>query len=50
MLPSRQGPELLSGQWLLLQRLGAMPRALVWDNEPAVGSRNAGRPQLTRPR
>ena len=47
MLPSRQGPDLLAGHWLLLRRLGAVPRALVWDNESAVGSWRAGRPQLT---
>ena len=48
MLPSRQGPDLLAGHWLLLQRLGVVPRVLVWDNESAVGSWNAGRPKLTR--
>lgn len=47
LLPSRQGPDLLAGHWLLLQRLGSVPRALVWDNEPAVGSWRAGRPKLT---
>ena len=49
MLPSRQAPDLLVGHWLLLQRLGAVPRALVWDNEGAVGSWRAGRPKLTEP-
>lgn len=47
MLPSRQAPDLITGHWLLLQRLGAVPRALVWDNEAAVGSWRAGRPKLT---
>lgn len=47
MLPSRQAPDLIAGHWLLLRRLGAVPRALVWDNEPAVGSWRAGRPRLT---
>ena len=47
MLPSRQAPDLIAGHWLLLQRLGAVPRALVWDNESAVGSWRAGRPKLT---
>jgi transposase len=47
LLPSRQGPDLLAGHWLLLRRLGAVPRVLVWDNESAVGSWRAGRPQLT---
>lgn len=47
LLPSRQAPDLLAGHWLLLQRLGAVPRALVWDNEAAVGSWRGGRPKLT---
>lgn len=47
MLPSRQGPDLLAGHWLLLRQLGAVPRALVWDNESAVGRWRGGRPELT---
>src|SRR3954468_12065046 len=47
MIPSRQAPDLIAGHWLLLQRLGAVPRALVWDNESAVGSWRASRPKLT---
>ena len=47
MLPSRQAPDLLAGHWFLLRRLGAVPRALVWDNESAVGSWRSGRPKLT---
>lgn len=47
MLPSRQGPDLIAGHWVLLQRMGAVPRELVWDNEAAVGSWRAGRPKLT---
>lgn len=47
LLPSRQAPDLLAGHWQLLGRLGAVPRALVWDNESAVGSWRAGRPKLT---
>lgn len=47
MIPTRQSPDLLAGHWTLLSRLGAVPRALVWDNEAAVGSWRAGRPQLT---
>jgi transposase len=47
MLPSRQGPDLLAGHWVLLQQLGAVPRALVWDNESAVGQWRGGRPVLT---
>jgi transposase len=47
MICSRQAPDLIAGHWLLLQRLGAVPKALVWDNESAVGSWRAGRPKLT---
>jgi transposase len=46
LLPSRQGPDLLAGHWRLLDRLGAVPRVLVWDNESAVGTWRCGRPQL----
>ena len=47
LLPSRQAPDLLAGHWQLLGALGAVPRALVWDNEAAVGSWRAGHPKLT---
>jgi transposase len=47
MIPSRQAEDLLAGQWALLASWGATPRALVWDNESAIGSWRAGRPQLT---
>jgi len=47
MLPSRQAPDLICGHWELLQRIGATPRALVWDNEAAVGSWRDGRPKLS---
>jgi transposase len=47
MIPSRQSPDLLAGQWQLIAGLGAAPRALVWDNESAVGQWRGGRPQLT---
>jgi transposase len=47
MIPTRQSQDLLAGHWVLLQRLGAVPRALVWDNESAVGQWRGGRPQLT---
>ena len=47
MLPSRQAPDLIAGHWQLLRRWGAVPKALVWDNESAVGSWRAGRPKLT---
>ncbi len=48
MIPSRQAADLIAGHWLLLgQHLQAVPRELVWDNESAVGSWQAGRPKLT---
>jgi len=47
MVPSRQGPDLLAGQWQLIAGLGAAPKALVWDNESAIGKWRGGRPQLT---
>jgi transposase len=46
MIPTRQAPDLLAGHWRLLTGQGAVPKALVWDNESAVGSRRAGRPQV----
>ncbi len=47
MIATRQAPDLLDGHWTLLARLGAVPKALVWDNEAAVGQWRAGKPQLT---
>lgn len=47
MVPSRQAPDLLAGQWQLIAGLGAAPKALVWDNESAIGQWRGGRPQLT---
>jgi transposase len=47
MIPSRQGPDLLAGHWALIAGWGAVPKALVWDNESAIGARHAGRPRLT---
>lgn len=49
MLPSRQSPDLLAGHWELISRWGRVPRALVWDNESAVGKWRAGKPELTAP-
>jgi transposase len=47
MIPSRQSADLLAGHWALISGLGAVPRALVWDNESAVGQWRGGRPVLT---
>jgi transposase len=47
MIPSRQTPDLLCGQWTLIRQLGATPKTLVWDNESGIGQWRGGRPQLT---
>ncbi|MCT2587544.1 IS21 family transposase [Actinophytocola gossypii] len=49
MLPSRQSPDLLAGHWALISGWGRVPKALVWDNESAVGQWRGGKPQLTEP-
>ncbi|PXY17963.1 IS21 family transposase [Prauserella flavalba] len=47
MLPSRQSPDLLAGHWALISDWGRVSKALVWDNEAAVGQWRGGKPQLT---
>jgi transposase len=47
MIPSRAAPDLLAGHWRLISGWGRVPKALVWDNEGAVGSWRGGRPVLT---
>ena len=37
MIPSRRTEDLLLGSWELIQQLGAVPRRLIWDNEPGIG-------------
>ncbi|MCS5732102.1 IS21 family transposase [Herbiconiux moechotypicola] len=44
MLPSRQGGDLTSGMWSLLQRFGGVPRSLLWDREAAIGG--LGKPTI----
>src|SRR3954447_11699086 len=46
MLPSRQAADLVTGHWDLLSGWNEVPRALVWDNEPAIGRRREGKPVL----
>lgn len=46
MISSRKAPDLSAGHWQILQRLGVVPRALVWDSEGAVESWGGGRPNL----
>jgi transposase len=47
LVPSRAAEDLFAGWWQLIQRLGAVPRVLVWDGEGAVGRWRGGRPELT---
>ena len=37
MIPSRRTEDLLLATWELLERLGRVPRRLIWDNEPGIG-------------
>lgn len=39
MLPSRQAGDLLSGRWELIDRVGRVPRTLLWDQESAIGGK-----------
>jgi transposase len=47
LIPSRTAEDLFAGWWRLFDRLGAVPRVLVWDGEGAVGRWRAGRSELT---
>jgi transposase len=47
MIPSRNAADLMAGLWWLVSGWGKVPKALVWDNEGAVGSWRGGRPVLT---
>jgi transposase len=42
VLPGRLGGDLMSGMWLMMARLGRVPRRLVWDRESAIAG--GGRP------
>jgi transposase len=48
LIPSRGVEDLFAGWWQLIDKLGAVPRVLVWDGEGAVGRWRAGRSELTR--
>jgi transposase len=47
LVPSRSAEDLMAGWWQLIAALGAVPRALVWDGEGAVGRWRGGRAGLT---
>ena len=48
MIPTRRAEDLFAGWWELICRLGAVPRALVWDGEGAIGRWRGGRVELTK--
>jgi transposase len=48
LIPSRRAEDLFAGWWQHLDKLGAVPRVLVWDGEGAVGRWRGGRTELTR--
>ena len=47
LVPSRTAEDLMAGWWQLLAGLGAVPRALVWDGEAAVGRWRGKKVELT---
>ena len=47
LVPSRGAPDLFAGWWRVIDRLGAVPRVLVWDGEGAVGRHRGGKSLLT---
>jgi transposase len=47
LVPSRGAQDLFAGWWQLIEKLGAVPRVLVWDGEGAIGRWRAGKPELT---
>jgi transposase len=47
LIPTRRTEDLFAGWWQLIERLGAVPRVLVWDGEGAIGRWRAGRAELT---
>ena len=48
LIPSRRTEDLFAGWWELINRLSAVPRALVWDGEGAIGRWRGGRVELTQ--
>ena len=48
LIPARAAADLFAGWWQVIERLGAVPRVLVWDGEGAIGRWRGGRVELTR--
>lgn len=49
MIPTREAHDILSGHLSCLEKLGAVPRKGVYDNEGALVSRHGGKATLTEP-
>lgn len=47
LLPTRGADDLFTGWWGLIEKLGAVPRCLVWDGEGAIGRWRGGKTELT---
>jgi len=47
LIPTRAAGDLFAGWWQVVERLGAVPRVLVWDGESAIGRWRAGKVELT---
>jgi transposase len=47
LIPTRTAADLFAGWWQLIAALGAVPRALVWDGEGAIGRWRGGKAELT---
>lgn len=47
LLPTRGAEDLFTGWWGLIEKLGAVPRCLVWDGEGAIGRWRGGKTELT---
>jgi len=47
LVPTRRAEDLFAGWWQLIAGLGAVPRALVWDGEGAIGRWRGRRSELT---
>ncbi len=48
LIPSRAASDLFAGWWEVIERLGAVPRTLVWDGEGAIGRWRQGKSELTQ--
>jgi transposase len=47
LIPTRAAADLFAGWWQVIERLGAVPRTLVWDGEGAIGRWRGGKTELT---